>query len=97
MTRSYLLIFCCLGEKSCTISSVTNVLHIIMKSLKMEDEDDQLAKDIKRSVKAYIEKCYKEGPHMTLLKKAAFLDPRWRHKHQEMRDVVIAELQTGTL
>ena len=97
MTRSYFLIFCCLGEKSCTISSVTNVLHIIMKSLKMEDEDDQLAKDIKRSVKAYIEKCYKEGPHMTLLKKAAFLDPRWRHKHQEMRDVVIAELQTGTL
>ena len=97
MTRSYFLIFCSLGEKSCTISSVTKVLHIMMKSLKGEDEDDQLAKDIKKTVKAYIDKCYKEGPHMALLKKAAFLDPRWRHKHQEMKDVVIAELQTGTL
>ena len=46
----------------------------MIKSLKGEEKDDQLANDMAKSVKAYIEKWYEEGS-LTTLEKSCFSRP----------------------
>ena len=77
---------------------VLPTVDLIKSQLKVHDSDGDLEKEIKAKVVNYLSKCYsdQENPtNMSLLRKAAYLDPRFKNKYMDVEPVIIAELESG--
>lgn len=68
-------------------------LALIKRRMKVEVDDSHTSSMIKSDIIQYLEDKLERPDDMLFYKKAAFLDPRFKSKYGDVRDILIAELQ----
>ena len=86
------------GEKNITVSAIRPLLkHITEKLLDVSSDDCKLVKEIKGIIKEDILARYTNEEMMAMIDKSTFLDPRFKTRHLDNKEEIIAGLTTEAI